>query len=122
MAAGKNLRLLGDRNLRLQRIETSHYSHEFLFASQSCYLIPTIDKPKPVHRTSVNLIDNIFVNNPDQVLVNGNLITDASDHVSQFCIVGSTEHRIKQRQIRKCDFSHFCSNTLSRNFLFLVMN
>ena len=80
--AGKNLRLLGDYNLRLQRIETSHYSHESLFASQSCYLIPTIDKPKLVHRTSVSLIDNIFVNNPDQVLVNGNLITDVSDHLA----------------------------------------
>ena len=118
----KNLRLLGDCNLCLQRIETCHYSHEFLFASQSCYHIPTINKPKPVHRASVSLINNIFVNNPDQVLVNGNLITDVSDHVSQFCIVGSTKHRIKHRQIKKHDFSHFCSNTLLLNFLFLVMN
>jgi len=86
-AAGKNLRLLGDCNLCLQRIETCHYSHEFLFASQSCYHIPTINKPKPVHRASISLINNIFVNNPDQVLVNGNLITDVSDHVLLFAVL-----------------------------------
>ena len=43
-AAGKNLCFLGDFNLCPQKIETCHYSHEFLLALQSCYLIPTIDK------------------------------------------------------------------------------
>ena len=71
-------------------METCHYSHEFLLALQSCYLILTIDKPMRVHRTSASLIDNIFVNNPDQVLVSGNLITDVSDHFSHFCILAST--------------------------------
>ena len=67
-----------------------HYGHS-CFPHKS--VITTIDKPKPVHRASVSLIDNIFVNNPEQVLVNGNLITDVSDLVSQFCIVGLTKHR-----------------------------
>ena len=49
---------------------------------QSCYLIPTIDKQTRVHRTSASLIDNIFVNNPDQVVISGNLITDVSEHFS----------------------------------------
>ena len=38
---------------------------------------------------SVSLIDNIFVNNPNQVLISGNIITDVSDHFSQFCIMTS---------------------------------
>ena len=60
-AAVKNLRLLGDFNLCLQRIETCHYSHKFLLALQSCYLIPTIDKPTRVYRTSASLTDNILL-------------------------------------------------------------
>ena len=94
-------------------METCHYSHEFLLALQSCYLILTIDKPTRVHRTSASLIDNIFVNNPDQVVVSGNLITDVSDHFSEFCILASTIDRIKQRQIKKRDFSHFCSDSFN---------
>ena len=82
-------------------------------ALQSCYLIPTIDKPTRVHRTSASLIDNIFVNNPDQVVVSGNLVTDVSDHFSQFCIFASTIDRIKQKQIKKRDFSKFCSDALN---------
>ena len=35
---------------------------------------------------SASLIDNIFVNNPNQVLISGNIITEVSDHFSQFCI------------------------------------
>ena len=54
--------LLGDFNLCLQKIETCNYSRDFLLAVQSCYLLPTIDKPTRVHINSASLIDNIFVN------------------------------------------------------------
>ena len=40
-----------------------------LLALQSSFLLPTIDKPTHVHRMSTSLIDNIFVHNPGQVLV-----------------------------------------------------
>ena len=65
--AGKRVCLLGDFNLCLLKTQTSHYSHDFLTTLQGNYLIPTIDKPTPVHRTTATLIDNIFVNNPEQV-------------------------------------------------------
>ena len=42
---------------------------------QSCYLIPTVDKPTQVRNTSATLIDNIFVNTPEMVLVGGNIIS-----------------------------------------------
>ena len=35
--------------LCLQKIETCNYSRDVLLALQSCYLLPTIDKPKRVH-------------------------------------------------------------------------
>ena len=49
---------------------------------QSCYLIPTVVKPTRVGSTSATLIDNIFVNTPEKVLVSGNIISDISDQFS----------------------------------------
>ena len=59
------------------------------------------------------IIDNIFVNNPEQVLISGNLITDVSDHFSQFCILTSTRDKIKRKQIKKRDLSHFNPDSLN---------
>ena len=78
---------MGDFNLCLLKTEKSQYSQDFLLALQSSYLLPSIDKPIRVHRMLASLIDNIFVNNPEQVLISGNIITDVSAHFSQFCIM-----------------------------------
>ena len=88
-STGNKIHIMGDFNLCLLKTEKSQYSQDFLLALQSSYLLPTIDKPAYVHRMSVSLIDNIFVNNPNQVLISGNIITDVSDHFSQFCIMTS---------------------------------
>ena len=106
-STGKNVCLLSDFNLCLQKIEICNYSRDFLLALQSCFLLPTIDKPTRVHKNSASLIDNIFVHNPEQVLISGNLITDVSDHFLQFCILTSTRDKIKRKQIKKRDVSHF---------------
>ena len=69
-STGKNLCLLGDFNLCLQKIETCNYdaiSHSL--ALQSCYLHSTVTKPTRVSTNSASLIDNIFANNPEQVLI-----------------------------------------------------
>ena len=88
-STGKTIYLMGDFNLCLLKTEKFQYSQDFLLALKSSYLLPTIDKPACVHRISASLIDNIFVNNPNQVLISGNIITDVSDHFSQFCIMTS---------------------------------
>ena len=51
---------------------------------QSCYLISTIDKPAQVRSSSATLIDDTFINNPDQVVTRGNIVSDISEHFSQF--------------------------------------
>ena len=53
------------------------------------------------------------MNNPEQVLISGNLITDVSDHFSQFCSLTSTRDKIKQKQIKKRDLSHFNPDSLN---------
>ena len=112
-STGKNLCLLGDFNLCLQKIETCNYSRDFLLALQSCYLLPTIDKPTRVQKNSASLIDNSFVNNPKQVLISVNLVTDVSDHFSQFCILTSTRNKIKRKQIKRRELSHFNRDSLN---------
>ena len=102
---------MGDFNLCLLKSELSSLSHDFLLSLQSCYLIPTIDKPTRVHGNSASLIDNVLVNNPDHVTVSGILITDVSDHFSQFCIFKSTREKISPPKFKVRDFSHFNKNS-----------
>ena len=96
-----------------KKIETCNYSHDFLMDLPSCHLLPATDKPTSVHKNSVSLIDNILVNNPEQVFISGNLITDVSDHFSQFCILTSTRGKIKRKQIKTRDLSHFNPDSLN---------
>ena len=112
-STGKNLCLLGDFNLCLQKIETCNYNRDLLLALQSCYLLPTIYKPTRVHNNSASLIDNIFVDNPEQVLISGSLITYVGDHFSQFCVLTSTRDKIKRKQIKKRDLTHFNADSLN---------
>ena len=88
-ALDKEICILGDFNIDLLKAQCSNYSQDFLMSLQSCYLIPTVVKRTRVRSTSATLIDNIFVNTPEKVLVSGNIISDRSDHFSQFCILAS---------------------------------
>ena len=85
---------MGDFNIDLLKWDTSSNSHDFLSSLQSCYLISTIDKPARVRSSSTTLIDDIFTNNPDQVVTCGNIVSDISDHFSQFCILKSVHNNI----------------------------
>ena len=79
----------------------------------SCYLIPTVDKPTRVRSTSATLIDNIFVNVPEMVLVSGNIISDISYHFSQFCILTSIANQTKEESNNVRDFSKFSFDSFS---------
>ena len=70
-----------------------------------------MDKPTGVHRTSATLIDDTFVNNHDQLLASGDIISDISDHFSQFCMTTSAKdklQRVKNMKIR--DYSRFSAD------------
>jgi len=104
-SSGKCIVIMGDFNIDLLKCASSLYSHDFLTSLQSCFLVPTIDKPTRVCSTSATLIDNIFINNPDQVVASGNIISDISDHFLQFCILKSMRDKIKIRKFNVRDFS-----------------
>jgi hypothetical protein len=81
--SGKIIYIMGDININPFRFE-------------SCNLTPTIDKPTRVYNNSATLIDNIFVNKLDDHILSGNIISDISDHFSQFRIsIHSKRHQTR---------------------------
>ena len=84
---------------------------DFLLISQSCSMTPSIDKPTRVHRDSATLIDNLFVNIPDEILISGNIVSDVSDHFSQLCIIDSISAKNNITKFKIRDYSR-CSETL----------
>jgi len=87
--SGKPIYVMGDFNINLLNAETCNFTKDFLLSLQSFSFIPTIDKPTRVNSNSATLIDNIFVNQIGREITSGNIISDISDHYSQFCIIKS---------------------------------
>ncbi len=115
VSLGKPIIIMGDFNMDLMKCETCNYSQEFLLLLQNCYFILTIDKPTRVRHISASIIDNIFVNTPDQIKVSGNIISDISDHYSQFCIFKSAKDKLKVKQTETRDFSKFLAENFVRD-------
>ena len=70
-------------------------------------MLPTIDKPTRIYRDSATLINNIFVNNLNDLVLSGNVITDLSDHFSQFCIMHSTLTKNRLHCSKIPDYSRY---------------
>ena len=85
--SGKTIYLMGDFNINLLSSETCKYAENVLLSLQSVNLLPTIDKPTRVYNNSATLNDNIFVNNLENDCLTSNIVSDLSDHYTQFCIV-----------------------------------
>ena len=60
-----------------------------------------------MYEKSATLIDNIFVSNPEDVLISGNILSDITDHFSQVCLLSSSKevHGVKSKKAR--DFNSF---------------
>ena len=84
-----NIYLMGDFNIDLLKYETCGYTQTLLQTMQSFSMVPVVDKPTRVYGNSATLIDNIFLNNPENNIVCGNIVSDTTDHFSQMCILTS---------------------------------
>ena len=88
----------------------------FLLSLQSFSLIPTIDTLIRVCKNTATLIDNILVNKLDAGIHSGNIVSDISDHYSQFFIFQKIkEGRMKGRR-KMGDFSRFSENSFVDEF------
>ena len=75
---------------------------------QSFSMYPVVDKPTRVYGNSKTLIDNIFINNPENNIVGGNTASDTTDHFSQMCILTSQGKAFFPKNKRKVrDYSTF---------------
>ena len=118
----RTIYLLGDFNIDLLKSETCSYSSNFLISLQSGFLLPTIDKPTRVYNNSATLIDNILTNAPDKVICSGNIVSDISDHYSQFCISMDSKENIqcikrKTRHISKTIIENFTNDLSKADFI-----
>ena len=55
------------------------------------------------------------VSNPDQVEYSGNIITDITDHFSQFCIIKSAKSKHVKRIKKMRDFTRFSADALKED-------
>ena len=70
-------------------------------------LTPIIDKPTRVHHNSYSLIYNLFASNLEDTIRSGNIISDLTDHFSQFSILNSIPLISKVKKILLRDFSNY---------------
>ena len=98
----------GKQIFLILRFHNCKYVQNLISSLQSLNLTPTIDKPTRVHN-SYSLIDNIFVSNLEDNIISGNIISDLTDHFSQFCFLNSPQklydHLRKKRLVR--DYSNY---------------
>ena len=101
-----------DANINLLSYEWCKYAQEFLHLLQSYSFIPTIDKPTRVLNKSATLIDNIFINNYDSMVYSGNIVSDISDHYTQFCVCNALGNKSKfmPPKVKLRDYSKFSEN------------
>ena len=52
-------------------------------------MFPVVNKPTRVYGNSATLIDNIFINNPENNKISANIVSFTTDHFSQICILMS---------------------------------
>lgn len=107
ITSNKSIYIMGDSNINLLHAETSCYAQDFLLSLQSSSFIPIIDKPTRVYNNSATLIDNILTNKVDVEITSGNIISDISDHYSQFCISHNFIQRPKHGRKKRRDFSSY---------------
>ena len=88
--SGKPIYVLRYFNIILLNAETRKFTKDLLLSLQSYYFIPTIDKPTKVCTNSAT---------------SGNIISDMSDHYSQFCIIKSFKVKKLPKKILYRKFS-----------------
>ena len=108
-ATGRRIFIMTNANINLLSYEWCKYAQEFLHLLQSYSFIPTIDKPTRVLNKSATLIDNIFINNYDSKVYSGNIVSDISDHYTQFCVCNALGNKSKfmPPKVKLRDYSKF---------------
>ena len=96
--ANKDLHIAGDFNLNLLDHESNKKVHDFLNIIYRNGMIPTINKPTRVTRTTATAIDHILTNSfADRNFKTAIFKSDVSDHFPICFIIRSTKPKIENK-------------------------
>ena len=93
----KEVYICGDFNSDLLKLDKVSNYKRFYELMCSYGLLPQILQPTRIQGDSATIIDNIFTNNWDRKILSGNILTDLSDHFTQFVSV-----RREKLDFKKC--------------------
>ena len=122
-ASERRIFIMTDTNINLLSYEWCKYVQEFLHLLQSYSFIPTIDKPTRVQNKSAILTDNIFICKYDANVYSRNIMSDISDHYTQFCVFNAVGNKskslppkVKFRDYSKFSESQFLNHLVQSNW------
>jgi len=104
----KKVVMIGDFNIDLLKFQNHVGTSNFVNMLFSFGIIPLINRPSRITQFSATLIDNIFTNDIYDKLNSGLIISDISDHLPIFTILGSSgqnKDTCTKKQILKRDLS-----------------
>ena len=103
----KEIYLCGDFNSDILKIDYNNSYKHFYELISSYSLAPFILLPTRIQGDSATIVDNIFTNNSNNKILSGNIVTDFSDHFSQFVSILRPKLDLKSISIYKRDYSKF---------------
>ena len=107
----KAMMLIGDFNIDLLKYDTNTDSIAFLDSMNTNFLLPYITTPTRVSTYSKTLIDNIFLNNTEDGLISGNIISTISDQFAQVLLQKGIKRVKNKRNLFRHNFK-----TLDKTF------
>ena len=107
----KEVYLCGDFNSDLLKLDKVKNYKKFYELMCSYGFLPQILQPTRIQGDSATIIDNIFTNTCGRKIHSGNIITDFSDHYSQFVSVRRVKLDFKKITMYKRNYSNFSEDS-----------
>ena len=107
---------MGDFNINLYNYCCHTETNDLINLMVPDYLLPHILHPTRVTDHSVTIIDNIFSNNCELDTLGGNLLSQISDHFSQFLIIIYVTVDYKNCSLFQYDYSKFNEQSFINDF------
>lgn len=95
-----------------EHFESCRFANNFLLSLQSYAFTPVLDKPPRVRSGWAALIDNILINQFNGQVSGGKIVSDISDHFSQFAFCVLVKGTKMSNFPRYRNFSSFSPNMI----------
>ena len=110
------LLIMGDFNINLCNYDSHTETNDFINLMVSNYLLPHILHSARVTDHSATIIANIFSNNCELDTLNGNLLSQISDHFPQFLIIKNVTVDYRNCSLFQYDYSKFNEQSFINDF------